>query len=175
MKLKEIYNLAIEKGIEADFRSEEEIKKLLARRKEKFKKLTEKEKEEFDKESLFNPYSDTRILAFPKPDIEIKRILVGIDIDPPEILLAEKLGNIDLVLSHHPRGQALAGLHEVMELQCDVLSQYGVPINIAEGLMKERIAEVARGLSAINHQRAVDTANLLGFNLMCVHTPSDNS
>jgi len=61
-----------------------------------------------------------------------------------------------------------------MELQCDVLNQYGVPINIAEGLMKERIEEVARGVNAINHQRTVDVAKILGFNLICLHTACDN-
>jgi hypothetical protein len=61
-----------------------------------------------------------------------------------------------------------------MELQCDVLAHYGVPINIAEGLMKERISEVARGINAANHQRTVDMAKILGFNLICLHTACDN-
>ncbi len=62
MKIQEIYKLAINKGIEADFRGREEIKKLLKRRKEKYEKLSEKKKEDFDLESFNNPYSDTRIL-----------------------------------------------------------------------------------------------------------------
>ncbi len=173
MKVQEIYNLVINKGIEADFRSREEIEKLLTRRKEKYERLSEKEKEELDAESFTNPYSDTRILNVAE-DKEIKRILIGIDIEPAEILLAKEIGGIDLIISHHPLGRALANLHEVMELQCDVLNQYGVPINVAEGLMKERISEVARGINARNHQRTVDTAKILGFNLMCAHTACDN-
>lgn len=173
MTVQEIYNLAIEMGIAADFRSKQDIEKLLSRRKEKFERMMYAEKEEFDQESLTNPYSDTRILHL-EQDRPIKKVLVGIDIDSSEILLAKKLGDIDLIISHHPRGRALAGLHEVMDLQCDVLNQYGVPINIAEGLMKERISEVARGLSSANHQRAVDTARLLAVNYMCAHTTSDN-
>lgn len=173
MKISEIYNLAIQKGIEADFRGREEMGKLLQRRKEKYQRLSEKEKEEFDLESLKNPYSDTRILHIAE-DKEIKRVLVGIDIEPAEILLAKEIGGIDLIISHHPLGKALANLADVMELQCDVLNQYGVPINIAEGLMRERIDEVARGVNAINHQRTVDAAKILGFNLMCLHTVCDN-
>ncbi len=173
MLIKEIYNLAIKMGIETDFRGREAIEKLLARKKEKFKKLSEKEKEEFDKEALENPYLDSRILHIAN-DREIKKILVGIDIEPAEILLAKEIGEIDLIISHHPIGKGLANLHEVMELQCDVLNQYGVPINIAESLMKERIDEVARGINAKNHQRTVDTAKLLGFNLICLHTVCDN-
>ena len=107
-------------------------------------------------------------------DKEIKKVLVGIDIEPAEILLAKEIGDIDLIISHHPLGKGLANLHEVMGLQCDVLNQYGVPINVAEGLMRERISEVARGVNAANHQRTVDTAKILGFNLTCFHTVCDN-
>jgi putative NIF3 family GTP cyclohydrolase 1 type 2 len=173
MKIKEIYNLAIQKGIDADFRGREEVEHLLQRKKEKYEKLSDEEKKEFDLESLDNPYSDTRI-AHIAQDKEIKKVLVGIDIEPSEILLAKEIGDIDLVIAHHPVGKALADLHEVMELQCDVLNQYGVPINIAEGLMKPRIDEVARGINARNHQRTVDTARILRINLMCLHTVTDN-
>ncbi|PIR58346.1 MAG: NGG1p interacting factor NIF3 [Parcubacteria group bacterium CG10_big_fil_rev_8_21_14_0_10_35_15] len=173
MKIKDIYNLAVKIGKEADFRSALEIEKFLSRRKEKLEKLSKEERTEFDEESLSNPYSDTRVLHI-SDDKEIKKILVGIDIEPAEVLLAKELGSIDLIISHHPLGNALANLHEVMELQCDVLSQYGVPINVAEGLMKERISEVARGINAYNHQRTVDAAKLLGMSLICAHTSADN-
>jgi len=173
MKINDIYNLAIEMGSSADFRGKEGIEKLLQKRREEYEKLSPKEKEGFDLESLKNPFSDSRILHIAQ-DKEIKKVLVGIDIEPAEILLAKELGNIDLVISHHPLGKALATLHEVMELQCDVMAQYGVPINIAEKLMRERISEVARGLNRVNHQRTVDAARILGFNLMCLHTVCDN-
>lgn len=173
MKTKEIYNIAIQKAIEADFRKRQGVEGFLKRKQKKYEKMSEEEKKHFDIESLKNPYLDSRILNISE-DKEIKRVLVGIDIDPAEILLAKEIGNIDLIISHHPLGKALANLHEVMELQCDVLNQYGVPINIAEGLMRERISEVARGMNRFNHQRTVDAAKLLGFNLMCLHTACDN-
>lgn len=173
MKIKEIYKLAINKGIEADFRGKEGIEKLLKRRKEKHKKLSEKEKTEFDTETLENPYSDSRILNIAE-DKNIKKILIGVDIEPAEILLAKEIGNIDLIISHHPLGSALAGLSEVMELQADVLARYGVPINIAEHLLKEKISEVFRNCSTRNLQRTVDTAKLTEINLICLHTPCDN-
>ena len=172
--MRDIYRVALEKGRAADFRSKEDIEKLLLRKRRKFEKLSEKEKRGFDAESLVNPYSDSRILHIAK-DADIKKTLVGIDIDVAEILLAKELGDIDLVISHHPHGRALADLHEVMELQIDVLNQYGVPVNIGEGLMKERISEVARGLNPRNNWRTVDAARLLGVNLMCLHTVADNN
>ena len=173
MKTNDIYNLAIQMGIDTDFRSKEGIEKLLKRKKDKFDKLSEKEKKEFDLEALENPYLDSRIYHISE-DKEIKKVLVGIDIEPAEILMAKEIGNIDLIIGHHPIGKGLAHLADVMDLQCDVLSYYGVPINIAEGLMKERIEEVARGVNAVNHQRTVDAAKLLGMNLMNSHTPCDN-
>jgi len=122
---------------------------------------------------VVNPFLDSRVLNVAE-DKEIRKILVGIDIEPAEILLAKEIGGIDLVISHHPLGKGLANLSEVMEQQCEVLNQYGVPINIAEGLMKEKISEVARGVNRLNHQRTVDAAKILGFNLMCLHTTADN-
>jgi len=173
MLIKEIYNLSIKMGIEADFRGKEGIKKFLERKKEKYEKLSEKEKEEFDKDALENPYLDSRIYHIAQ-DKEVKKVLTGIDIEPAEILIAKEISGIDLVIAHHPIGKGLAHLADVMDLQCDVLSFYGVPINIAESLMNERIEEVARGVNKLNHQRTVDAAKLLRVNLMNVHTPCDN-
>lgn len=171
MKIQEIFDLAIKMGIAADFRSEQQIDRFLERKKEEYKKM--ENKEDFDEESLKNPYLDSRIYNIAK-DIEIKKILTGIDIAPAEILMAKELEGIDLIIAHHPIGKGLANLAGVMDLQCDVLNLYGVPINIAEGLMKKKIDEVARGVNGKNHQRTVDAAKLLEVNLINSHTPCDN-
>ena len=172
MNIKQIYNLAIKLGTEADLRGKAKVKKYLARQKEKYQKLSLEKKKEFDQERLTNPYSDTRILVETKKPI--KKILAGIDIDVGELLLAKELGNIDLIISHHPHGQALANLDDVMQLQAEVLAQYGVPINVAEGLLKPRISEVSRLISPANHNRVVDAAKLLDFGFVCIHTAADN-
>lgn len=173
MKIQEIHNLFTKTGVENDFRGKEGVQKLLDRKKKMFDALPADQKDEFDQEALTNPYMDSGIFNISE-DKEIKRVLVGIDIEPAEILLAKQLGNIDLVIAHHPEGRGLAQLADVMHLQADVLNQYGVPINIAESLMKVRISEVARGVNAINHQRAIDMARLLGVNLLGAHTSADN-
>ncbi len=173
MKTKDIYNLALKKAIEADLRGKGKVEKELKRKKEKYEKLSNKKKELYDKESLTNPYLDSRILNISE-DKEIKKILVGIDIEPAELLLAKEIGDIDLIISHHPLGKGLANLEKVMGLQCDILSQYGVPINIAEALMKKKMSEVARGVNAYNHQRTINAAEILGLNLACFHTFTDN-
>ncbi len=177
MNLREIYEKAVKVGIENDPRGRDAVEKDLDNVKKKFEKLTEKEKEFFDKESLWNPYSDTRILSGTGEE-QIKTILAGIDMEVGEVLLADALSKggkkIDLVLAHHPEGVAFANLYEVMKLQAELLWCYGVPINIAEALMEGRISEVKRRLMPINHQRTVDAAKVLGLAFLCLHTPADN-
>jgi putative NIF3 family GTP cyclohydrolase 1 type 2 len=178
LTLKQIYNLAVEAGVAADLRGRKSVEKHLKRTKEKYEKLNKEEKGEFDVEKLKNPYSDTRIL-FGNEDKKIKRIMAGIDADAGELMVARYLSErsgkeIDLYISHHPAGKALAALDEVMHLQAEVLANYGVPINIAEGLLKPRISEVSRGVSPVNHNKTVMAAQNLGIALMCVHTPADN-
>lgn len=173
MKIQEIFDLAIKMGVDCDFRGKEGVQKLLDRKKKKYEALSEKAKEEFDKEALVNPYLDTRIYNIAE-DKEVKKILVGIDIDTSELLLAKQLGDIDLVIGHHPTGRGLANLADIMEMQADVYNHYGVPINIAEQLNSPRISEVARGVSGSNHQKSVNAAQILSLNFMNVHTPADN-
>ncbi len=173
MTTKQIYDLAIKLGVNHDLRGSEQVAKNLARIKKKYDSLSLAEKKDFDQSKLTNPYADSLILVDNQKK-QIKKILVGVDMEGPELLLAKQLGDIDLVIAHHPQGPALADLAEVMHLQAQVLARYGVPINIAEDIDRPRIAEVLRGLSPINHNRAVDIAQILGLDFMCVHTPADN-
>ena len=173
MKIADIHNLSITMGMDADFRGKDGVQRILDAKKQQYLKLSLKDQDEFDKESLENPYLDSGVYNISE-DKEIKKVMVGIDIGPTEILLAKQLGDIDLVISHHPVGKGLAQLADVMDLQADVYHYYGVPINVAEGLMREKISEVARGVNASNHQRPVDAARLLKVNLMTSHTPTDN-
>jgi putative NIF3 family GTP cyclohydrolase 1 type 2 len=177
MQLRKIYETFIATGIDADPRGKKKVLKSLEKQKKTHREMKEEEREFFDKETLTNPYADTRILhGTGKEDISLA--LVGIDMDVAEILLADRLSSkgekIDLIISHHPSGRAFANFYEVMHMQADILSKFGVPINIAEGLLEGRIKEVERRLSPANHTRAVDVARLLDIPFMCVHTPADN-
>lgn len=177
MKLKDVYKLAVEMGISADPRGKTGVKKMLERANKEYKELPEKKKKFFDKENLTNPYSDTRIL-YGDPNREIKRVIAGIDADGAEVLLADRLSEkgkkIDLVISHHPTGHALASLDEVMDVQVDMYAQAGVPENIAQALFEERKSLVKRGIGPLNHTQAVDTARLLDIPIMAIHTVWDN-
>ncbi|MBM4145768.1 MAG: NGG1p interacting factor NIF3 [Nitrospira sp.] len=177
MKLRDLHKKAIQTGIENDPRGSQAALKDLDLKKRDFEDLKPDEKAFFDTESLTNPYADSRILHG-SGDEEIKNILVGIDIDVGELLLADNLRTkgqrIDLLLSHHPSGKAFADLHAVMQMQSDILNLFGVPINIAEALMDGRIKEMERKLMPANHTRAVDAAKLLNIPFLCLHTPADN-
>jgi len=178
MKLGEIYRRAVAIGIDHDLRGREEINRLLAEEKEKYEKLEESEKASFDLDRLFNPFADSRIL-WGDPETEVKKVLVGIDLEVGEVLLAYLLNRdrgekIDCLIAHHPEGRALARLAEVMKLQVDLLSQYGIAVSVVEQLMEKRIAEVERRLLPVNHNRTVDVARLLGLPFLCLHTPADN-
>lgn len=177
MTLQEMYDLVVEMGIKADPRGRDGIKKLLEKTKKDFQELQEKKKKYFDKESFTNPYADTRILNG-DPKMPVKKILAGIDMNVGEVLLADRLNQkgekIDALVGHHPEGSALAGLDEVMDLQIDVMESFGVPVNIAESLMRERMMQVKRRLNPANHNQTVDAARLLHVPLIVMHTVWDN-
>ncbi len=121
-------------------------------------------------------YEDTAIL-YGNGDTQVKKALVGIDIEVGELLLADRIrrnGGLDLVISHHPEGPAYASLHKVMRLQVNLLKEMGVPLKVAQELLEERQREVERRIMPNNHNRAVDAARLLDLPFMCVHTPADN-
>ncbi len=177
MTIQEIYDLAVAMGVKADPRGEEAVKNLLARTKKDYRELSEKKKKYFDKESFKNPYSDSRILVG-NPKMVVKKLMAGIDGDASEILLADRLiqkgERIDLVISHHPSGHALASLYEVMDIQIDLFAEAGVPVNVASALFEERKAAVRRRLNPLNHTQSVDAARLLNIPLLALHTIWDN-
>lgn len=176
MKLAEIYNLAVQLGKDSDIRGNY-LQHLLNENQRQFAQMNPQDQYFFDPQSLENPFNDTRILVGSGEE-EIGSILCGIDMETQELLLADRLREkgrrIDMVLAHHPEGIAEAELHEVMQMQADMLEKMGVPINIGEGLMASRISEVRRGRMPLNHQRAVDAARLLDIPFMCTHTVADN-
>ncbi len=177
MKLQEFFTQALKSGIDADPRGRLFVEKELQETRRAYEELKPDEKAGFDSEKLENPYADSRILHG-APDRDVNKILVGIDIEAPELLLADRLNQknagIDLVVAHHPEGRAFANFYEVMKMQADILNRFGVPINVAENLLADRMKEVERRLSPVNHTRPVDAARLLDIPFICLHTPADN-
>ncbi len=178
MRLGDIYQACVSTGMENDPRGQVEVDRVLAAYRKEYDKLDASEAEFFDTAKLTNPYSDTRICAG-EPDTEVRGLLVGIDMEVGEVLLADRLREkgepIDLVFAHHPEGPGYANLHEVMYMQADLWAAQGVSIAAGDALIATRAEEIRRRISPVNHYRAIDAAKLLGLASLSCHTPADNS
>src|SRR5437870_633736 len=65
------------------------------------------------------------------PAKDVKRALIGIDVDPADLLLAKEKG-YDLVIAHHPTGgSAILDFPKVLAKHGDILQRHGVPIQAA--------------------------------------------
>jgi hypothetical protein len=177
LRLKDLYDNIISAGMKNDPRRKSQVKRTLSESRKRYRSLKGRERSAFDTDRLFNPYNDTRVLCGDM-DSDIRSIMVGIDIETPELLMADSLIQkgipIDLVMSHHPHGRAFADLYEVMNLQTDLLKGLGMKEEAADKMMGERIEKVSRGLHAKNCTRSIDAARILNIAFMCVHTAADN-
>ena len=74
------------------------------------------------------PY-DTNIIVEGE---NIKKVLIGIDMETPELLLAQQLG-FDCVVSHHPKADScVVDFAKVMDVQIARMVKSGVPIKKAQ-------------------------------------------
>jgi hypothetical protein len=178
VKLRDIYHTCVEAGMAADPRSAEELQRVLDSAERAYDKLDAEDKPFYDTERLTNPYADTRIAAG-DPDLEVRGLITGVDMEAAEILVADRLRErgapIDLIFAHHPEGPGFARLDEVMHMQADLWAAQGVGLGAADSLISKRASEVRRRFMPYNHYRAVQAAELLGFAMISCHTPADNS
>lgn len=178
MKLKTLLETAVKHGIDADPRGRPAVEKLLKKFQDKRDKLTDDlDKEMFDNERTWNPYTDSRMING-TGDEDIKTLMVGIDIETAEVLLADRLREkgekIDAIFIHHPEGRPLADLEKVMPLQSDLLALHGVPVNVTDDLLRPRMDRINRAIHADNLFRTERAAELLGFPAFTCHTITDN-
>ncbi|MHA2057801.1 MAG: NGG1p interacting factor NIF3 [Candidatus Thorarchaeota archaeon] len=177
MKLGDIYRKIVDMGIDADPRGRERVNQILEKSKKGLEKLEGRKKELADKDVIWNPYTDCRLL-YGEEDREIGSLLCGIDIGTGEIVLADQLTakgkQVDLVFAHHPHGIGMSKLDYVMRIQPEQWAAVGVPIAQAESAMAKRMKEVHFGFKARNHTQVTDAARLLHMPFMCAHTPADS-
>ncbi|MEA3498609.1 MAG: hypothetical protein U9R16_06065 [Campylobacterota bacterium] len=115
------------------------------------------------------PY-DTDIIVDGK---NIKKVLIGIDMETPELLLAQNLG-YDCVVSHHPKADScVVDFAKVMDVQIDRMVQVGVPINKAQKALKKKQLSVDLGRHASNYDRVSSAARLLNMPYLNIHIPAD--
>lgn len=177
--IQDIFDIAIEKGMNNDPRGKKEVQKYLKGLEKEYDLLTEKEQDLYDKEHLENPYHDSTIY-FGDPKTPVKRLIVGIDVEGPEMLLVHEINKdnskkIDLVVGHHPEWKALLWIAKLQKGVAPAVGEnVGVPINVCEKLEFPRVWEVAQRFAPMNHSRALSFPRMLDIPYVGIHTPADN-
>ena len=105
------------------------------------------------------------------PGDGIKKVLMGVDMDTAELLLAKQLG-YDCVVSHHPRNNNVDML-DLLHTHIFRLETLGVPRNKGQKLLEERKEELSYNRHVSNIRRSESAAKLLNMPFMCIHTPAD--
>jgi putative NIF3 family GTP cyclohydrolase 1 type 2 len=107
------------------------------------------------------------------PGENIKKVLIGVDMETPELLLAKELG-YDLVISHHPKADtAVVNFHKVMDIQIDKMVENNVPINKAQKALAKKVKSVEIGRHVANYDRVSSAAKLMSIPFMNIHLPAD--
>ncbi|MER3420303.1 MAG: hypothetical protein C4290_07175, partial [Chloroflexota bacterium] len=102
---------------------------------------------------------------------DIRRVMIGIDIGPAELLLAKQLG-FDCVIAHHPAGP-VPDRFSVYRRHALHLTQFGVPLEEAEHIVELHRAQLAAVASSENYDRAPSVARLLRMPFLNIHNPWD--
>ncbi len=111
---------------------------------------------------------DTAILV---PGDGVRRVLMGVDMDTPELLLAKQLG-FDCVVSHHPRNTS-ADLVGVLDHHVELLTAQGVPLARAREIVEAKKAARHYVWHSANTRRSESAARLLNMPYLCIHSPAD--
>lgn len=114
--------------------------------------------------------ADTAIYC---PGRAIQRVLVGIDLEGPELMWAKEQG-FDLALAHHPAGgTAVLHMDEVFVRHVELMVRAGVPRDVAQAAVEERLFEDRVVGQTRNYDRLPSLARALGVAYMNIHTPLD--
>jgi len=114
--------------------------------------------------------ADTEIYC---PGEGIRRVLVGIDLEGAELVVAKARG-FDLVLTHHPAGgTAVLRLDQVFARHVDLMVRAGVPEKVARAAVEDRLHEDRITGQIRNYDQLPALARLLGVAYMNIHTPLD--
>ncbi len=107
------------------------------------------------------------------PKEDVKRVLFGIDVGVPGLLLARQLG-CDLAIAHHPEGGSAAVRgHEVLLRHVEIMVKAGVPEDVAREAVREKFEALRLVDHKKNHDLAPSVASLLGVGYMNIHCPLD--
>lgn len=104
---------------------------------------------------------------------EIESALVGIDLESPEIQLANDQG-FDLALAHHPVGDdARLEFTDVLDKQVEFMTAHGVPEDVAEEAVADLRERLDHRAHSINYRHDPSVAELLDQPYMNIHLAPD--
>jgi len=106
------------------------------------------------------------------PGENIKKVLVGIDMNVQELVVGKLLG-VDCVCSHHPRNTNTRGMDELFLEQRYAMHENGIPITEAQKLIAERGKEGEDFRLFMNNNRNESASHVLNMPYLCIHTPAD--
>lgn len=106
------------------------------------------------------------------PGKNISKVLLCVDTDPAELILARTLG-CDAVIAHHPIGKASLNFHRVFDRHVDYMLEQGVPRNVAEEAVKRLKDRVALRNHTSIYTHTVSAAEKLNMPLVNIHLPCD--
>lgn len=101
---------------------------------------------------------------------DIRRVLVGMDIGPAELLLARQLG-FDAVVAHHP--VIRRGFWRVFERHRELMREAGVPDDVIAEAIDARSAAMRLADNNTNDDHVPSVARLLNLPFLNIHLPLD--
>ena len=104
------------------------------------------------------------------PGSNLRRVLVGIDVGVPELLMARQLG-FDAVVAHHPVRRT--GFWQVFLRHRELLSAAGVPEHAIAAAIEARAAAMRLTEPNHNDDHVVSAARLLEMPFLNIHLPLD--
>lgn len=108
-----------------------------------------------------------------RPGTGIKKVLVGIDLEGAELVVAKEQG-FDLALAHHPAGgTAVLRMDRVFARHVELMVRAGVPEAAAQAAVEDKLYEDRITGQIRNYDQLPALARLLGLPYMNIHTPLD--
>jgi len=182
MKLSEFYRMGIEVGKTYDPRHNGSVEKWLANVRRVYDSLDEGQQAAFDRDSLWNPYLDSRVVCGDEEgrDPDFKKVMVTLEQPPVVVVMDYKP---DLLLSHHPEGRACTGLHQVLYMQVGIWKRHGVKIDAIDDFAVENSLRRLYELAARDLREGdlgeitedwTDIYRYFGKPWIIMHTAADN-
>jgi putative NIF3 family GTP cyclohydrolase 1 type 2 len=105
------------------------------------------------------------------PGENIKKVLMGVDMDTPELLLARELG-YDCVVSHHPKNTN-KDMGNMLDTHIIKLEKLGIPRNKSQKALAAKKDELSYRFHVNNTRRSESAARLMNMPYISLHMPCD--